>query len=499
MSRAGIGREVLAQVGTRVLAATAVAAAAVVAVGGPASAAASLSVSSSPPVTVTVGITVTTTVTITNTATPPESAGTITLSTIKVTPSCGAFVTGTCPAASADPGVFQLAASATGHAGSACSGTTFTVTVVDATSGQVQLTPSSPVVLGPPGSATDTCRIDVGAQVVRMPAKDASMSPGLQTAWLATATGSSSVGGATAIASGTATVNVISQPGLITAVSGAVAVGGQVHDTATVSGGFNPTGTINFTLFGPNDATCAGSPGFSFNATVAGNGSYPTPNITVLAPGSYRFRAFYTGDVNNASTPLTACGDPRETVAVRVAGRQPTPGDYDGDGRTDVSVYRPSAGGWYVLASLGQVSGVTWGTTGDVPVPGDYDGNGLTDVAVFRPSTGGWFVQGQAGASWGTSGDIPVPGDYDGNGTTDIAVFRPSTGAWFVRGQAGAVWGTSGDIPVPGDYDGDGKTDFAVFRPSTGGWFVRRSTAGPTSVTWGAPGDVPAVGAPVAG
>ncbi len=82
------------------------------------------------------------------------------------------------------------------------------------------------------------------------------------------------------------------------------------------------------------------------------------------------------------------------------------------------------------------------------PTTGDYDGDGRTDVAVFRPSTGAWFVQGGASVNFGTNGDIPVPGDYNGDGRTDVAVFRPSTGAWFVQGGASVNFGTNGDIPV---------------------------------------------------
>jgi len=164
----------------------------------------------------------------------------------------------------------------------------------------------------------------------------------------------------------------------------------------------------------------------------------------------------------------------------------PRVADFNGDGRTDVSVFRPSSGGWYLAGQAGTV----WGTAGDVPVPGDYDGNGTTDVAVYRPATGAWYIKGQAGAVWGTAGDVPVPGDYDGNGTTDIAVYRPSVGAWYVRGQAGAFWGAPGDIPVPGDYDGNGTWDMAVFRPSVGAWYVR----GQAGATWGAFGDVPVIG-----
>jgi hypothetical protein len=82
-------------------------------------------------------------------------------------------------------------------------------------------------------------------------------------------------------------------------------------------------------------------------------------------------------------------------------------------------------------------------------VVADFDGNGTTDVAVYRPSTGVWFVRNQFSVAWGASGDITVPGDYDGNGTTDVAVYRPSTGVWYVRNQVSVAWGASTDIPLP--------------------------------------------------
>jgi hypothetical protein len=172
--------------------------------------------------------------------------------------------------------------------------------------------------------------------------------------------------------------------------------------------------------------------------------------------------------------------------------------DFDGDGKTDVAVYRPSEGRWYInRSSDGGLALVNWGTASDIPLPADYDGDGKTDVAVYRPSEGRWYVlRSSNGASgfenFGTSTDTPVPADYDGDCKADFAVYRPGEGRWYIhRSSDGAVsftnWGASTDIPVPGDYNGDGAAEPAVYRPSEARWY----RVGSAFVDWGTNGDVP--------
>lgn len=166
------------------------------------------------------------------------------------------------------------------------------------------------------------------------------------------------------------------------------------------------------------------------------------------------------GSTRPGSEP-DATGAPSNDVYVttREKLRTPTPtvSDFDGDGRTDISVFRPSDGNWYVMQSDSNTVRVQpFGLSGDKIVPGDYDGDGRTDFAVFRPSDGKWYIQRSTDSifsitNWGLSTDRPVPGDYDGDGKTDIAVNR--NGVWYIlQSSDGQVryanFGTAGDKPI---------------------------------------------------
>ena len=133
--------------------------------------------------------------------------------------------------------------------------------------------------------------------------------------------------------------------------------------------------------------------------------------------------------------------------------------DFDGDGRSDISVFRPSEGNWYANQSRAGFLGLHFGQSGDQPVPADYDGDGKADIAVFRGGTWYRLLSGNGtfdGVNFGLAGDRPVPGDFDGDGKADVAVFRPSDGNWYqMLSATGSVF--PGPFRGVGGYSGPGR------------------------------------------
>lgn len=323
-----------------------------------------------------------------------------------------------------------------------------------------------------------------------------------------------SVGIATVICAGNFSfTNALTAPACIsTAVSVGSTDDGSSGTTLDVVSNFSDSSPLLHIL----------APGRWINSSVPGNifqnfsgTSMATPHIA----GSFailrqRKTNASVGQILNAlistGTPITDSRNgivkPRLRVDRALQAIVKTPFDFDGDDRADVSVFRPSAGAWYILnSSTGSFVGQPFGANGDAIVPADYDGDGKTDIAVFRPSNGGWYVLNSStgaftGTQFGQSGDLPVAADYDGDGRADLAVYRGSAGAWYrintSTGQfAGFSFGANGDKPAVGDFDGDGKADLSVYRPSAGAWYrINSGTNAFVGVGFGIAEDLPAVG-----
>ena len=214
-------------------------------------------------------------------------------------------------------------------------------------------------------------------------------------------------------------------------------------------------------------------------------------DFSIFTPGTGSWKIEQSSDNAYSETPFGIAEDKLVT------------GDYDGDGKADLAIFRPSTGTWWIRRSSDPsfFSATHFGTSEDIPVEADYDADGKTDIAVFRPSTGVWYIQqstlGIRITRWGMLGDLAFAGDYEGDGKADMAIFRPSTGVWYVLQSSSSIpmilhWGLATDKPVSADFDGDGRADFAVYRPSEGMWYVLNSNGLTVSyIRFGAEEDVP--------
>ncbi len=278
--------------------------------------------------------------------------------------------------------------------------------------------------------------------------------------------------------------------------------------TVAMSGGL---GSAQATLvIDTNDPGTSGIPAagsfhrsvITLNGSGAGNGygsvSIAIPDSAALVGQTFTGR-WYVSDAGAAGGAAVSQAFRFTVFGEATFAARAKHADFDGDGKTDVSVFRPSDGNWYLLnSSTGSFNAVALGIGSDTLVPEDYDGDNKADVAVYRD--GGWYLQrsrdGFAGVSFGLAGDKPQPGDYDGDGIADVAVFRPSNSTWYLnRSRDGAAimqFGLSADRPVAADYDGDGKTDIAIYRD--GIWYIQRSRDGLTAAQFGVSGDKPVVG-----
>ena len=275
------------------------------------------------------------------------------------------------------------------------------------------------------------------------------------------------------------------------------------------------TGSFDTILTGDTTVSTTDNNAFSFIRTdgndkvivALNNGS--AANLVSLPVSSYFPDGTVLRDLIDFNSYTVSGGTlnislPPRSGIILAPGRA-APFDFDGDGKTDISIFRSSLGQWWLnRSSSGQTVAAQFGNSSDKLVPADFTGDGRADIAIFRPSTGEWFILRSEDGSFfsfpfGTSGDLPVASDFDGDGKADPGVFRPSNATWFISKSTGGTiittFGAAGDMPVTADYDGDGKSDIAIYRPAPGEWWINRSSTGQTiAFQFGSSADKPVQG-----
>jgi len=261
---------------------------------------------------------------------------------------------------------------------------------------------------------------------------------------------------------------------------------------------------INITANGPANAARAN---VDFNGDGRSDFSVTRNTNTPLNEAAAGFTSMYwynsTTNLVSAATSVTQWGQ---------SGDVRTPADFDGDGKTDIAIWRSAPlANFYILQSSNNTARVEqFGQTLDDPrVVGDYDGDGKAELSVYRPGLiqGTWFYRTTPGGAvnyvpWGGTNAVALPGDYDGDGKWDFNVRTDSGGgALFalLKSNGGGIewtyWGLSSDTFVPGDFDGDNKFDYCAVRNASGlNWYILERDGGITQVGYGASGDTPAAG-----
>jgi len=211
-------------------------------------------------------------------------------------------------------------------------------------------------------------------------------------------------------------------------------------------------------------------------------------------------------------TPVLATPTPTPAPTPTPGGALYTRGDYDGDNKTDLTVWRPVAfepnlSAFYTYRSSdASFFGIQFGNVGDVAIAGDFDGDNKTDFGVSRFTTADGvdlvYLESSTNTAkfpvWGNTGDVFISGDYDGDKKTDVMAWRPFDGTWYIVNSSGSnggfsfiQHGQSLDKPYAMDTDGDGKANLVYFRPQTGDWVVRNNDGSTTTTNFGLSTDIP--------
>lgn len=222
-------------------------------------------------------------------------------------------------------------------------------------------------------------------------------------------------------------------------------------------------------------------------------------NIVILpGPSTYNF-------LNTAATIASfAYGNPQyKSSPSKPATKnelQMLSGNYDSDNKTDIAIFDPASGIWYIRHSDGTPDrSVPFGWSTTIPIGGsDFDGDNKTDLAIFDTGSGRWYIRPSSGGvdwnipfGWGST--LPIGGmKYDDDNRADLTIYDVNNGHWYIRPSKGGrdadiLFGWGSTIPIGGGYyDNDNFTDLALFDKNTGNWHIRHSSGiADTNVSFG--------------
>ncbi|HQH26798.1 MAG TPA: VCBS repeat-containing protein [Oligoflexia bacterium] len=145
------------------------------------------------------------------------------------------------------------------------------------------------------------------------------------------------------------------------------------------------------------------------------------------------------GGFNHPKAMLEDKGAGEQTIIGNPRG-VPLAFDFDGNGCADLAIFDDptddrTAAKWKIRFIKNSHPGsrpdatIEFGLRGDIPIPGDYDGDGKAELAVYRPGTRTWYIRYAPGdireIQWGIDKAHPLIADYNGDGQIDLAFFAP--------------------------------------------------------------------------
>ena len=247
-------------------------------------------------------------------------------------------------------------------------------------------------------------------------------------------------------------------PTVVTHATGPDIVGGSISDTATLAGGYEPTGSITFNLYGPNDATCAGAVIFTSTRTVSGNGDYTSGSFPTVSYGTYRWIANYSGDTNNAAT-ANGCNAANESVVISPG----IPAINTSADESDVPIgnaIHDSASLAHGYNHTGKITFTAYSDanctvpvfTTDVTVTGNVNDYGPVSFVPASPGTYHWIAEYS-----GDSNNYGSRGACGDDGENDTVIQKTP-----------AISSLATDGGVPGDKISDTSTLLGAYLPTAG-------------------------------